>query len=311
MWKGQFPLALAWATTIHKVQGLTTDKIVVSFQGTFSAGQAYVALSRVKRLSGLHILDFDAKKIRVKEEVNEEMDRLRKQCSSADDEMQGFPTCDLTLSHLNIRGIKSHKRDLQMEHFVSKSDILCFCETFLQDSDEFNECSLGRADMKIFRMDRKVEASIVGSGGILIAVNTVLKPTLVTRTISDDLEQLTVKVETGSTVFCITCVYRPPSGSVQCFIKQTGQLKYNKYIPVLLSLLLVTLNNEDILEGSNHISSFFSSIGFEQYTRSATRDSGTLLDHTYIKAPGYAIRALVSDTYYSDHDVVSVNLSHE
>ena len=87
----QFPLVLAWATTIHKVQGLTTDKIVVSFQGAFSAGQAYVALSRVKKLNGLHILDFDAKKIRVNEEVNEEMDRLRKQCSSADQEMQGFP----------------------------------------------------------------------------------------------------------------------------------------------------------------------------------------------------------------------------
>ena len=57
-----------------------------------------------------------------------------------------------------------------------------------------------------------------------MAVNTVLKLTLVTRTISDDLEQLTVKVDTDSTAFCITCVYRPPSGSVQSFIKQTDQL---------------------------------------------------------------------------------------
>ena len=308
----QFPLVLAWATTIHKVQGLTTDKIVVSFQGAFSAGQAYVALSRVKKLNGLHILDFDAKKIRVNEEVNEEMDRLRKQCSSADQEMQGFPTCDLTLSHLNIRGIKSHKRDLQMSNFVAKSDIMCFCETFLQATDEFNEYSLGRDDMKIFRIDREVEASNTSRGGILMAVNTVLKPTLVTRTITDDLEQLTVKIETDSTVFCITCVYRPPSGSVQRFIKQTGQLVDEiQQVFSSSSFIIVGDFNEDILQGSNHISSFFSSIGFEQYTMSATRDSGTLLDHTYIKATGYSIRTFVSDTYYSDHDVVSVNLSHE
>ena len=307
----QFPLVLAWATTIHKVQGLTTDNIVVSFQGAFSAGQAYVALSRVKNLNGLHILDFDPKKIRVNEEVNDEMDRLREQCPSTDLEMQTFPTCDFTLSHLNIHGIKAHKKDLQMENFVLKSDILCFSETFLKCTDKFNEYSLGKSDMDIFRIERQVPCN-VGSGGILMAVNRVLKATLVTGTISDDMEQVTVKVETGSTVFCITCVYRPPSGSVKHFIKQTAQLVDElQQVYSNSSFIIVGDFNEDILQGSNNISSFFSSIGFEQYTKSATRDSGTLLDHTYVKATGYSVRAVVHDTYYSDHDVVSVHFSQE
>ena len=58
----QFPVTLAWATTIQKVQGLTLDEIVVDMKGgRFSPGQVYVAFSRVKTLQGLHILNFNAK----------------------------------------------------------------------------------------------------------------------------------------------------------------------------------------------------------------------------------------------------------
>ncbi len=52
----QYPIVLAYAMTIHKAQGQTYGKIACDVSACFAPGQAYVALSRVKRLSGLYLL---------------------------------------------------------------------------------------------------------------------------------------------------------------------------------------------------------------------------------------------------------------
>ena len=54
----QFPLALAYALTIHKAQGMTLSYVEVNCQGIFAPGQLSVAISRARCLQGLHVSGF-------------------------------------------------------------------------------------------------------------------------------------------------------------------------------------------------------------------------------------------------------------
>ena len=65
----QVPLRLAWAITVHKSQGMSMDSAVMDLSEVFEYGQGYVALSRVRRLSGLYLLGLSEKAFKVHPEI--------------------------------------------------------------------------------------------------------------------------------------------------------------------------------------------------------------------------------------------------
>lgn len=66
----RFPLILAYALSIHKVQGCTLDYAIIDLgYNIFEASMSYVALSRVRNLEGLFLKAFQPSKIFCKKEA--------------------------------------------------------------------------------------------------------------------------------------------------------------------------------------------------------------------------------------------------
>jgi hypothetical protein len=76
-----FPVTLAYATTIHKAQGMTLDKMSVDLRALWEPGHAYVALSRVRTARELYIEGWSPKSIIVDPEVSRFHSGLREHTS--------------------------------------------------------------------------------------------------------------------------------------------------------------------------------------------------------------------------------------
>lgn len=82
----QIPLILSWAITIHKSQGASLDRCIIDAgSGVFECGQTYVALSRVKSLTGLSLTSYDVSKVCINKRVREFYETLCSSLSDADE----------------------------------------------------------------------------------------------------------------------------------------------------------------------------------------------------------------------------------
>ena len=155
----QFPLTLAYAVSIHKVQGLSLKDLVVSFelikQRAFNYGQIYVALSRATSLNGIHILgQIKSKHVKADARVHQEYERLRKNSLvKQTNETQIQDRAVITICLLNIRSLRKHSLDIKYDTRVFDSDILFLTETQLLPQSNDTEIRNHLCPYTLFRQD--------------------------------------------------------------------------------------------------------------------------------------------------------------
>ena len=87
----QIPLRLAYAMTVHKSQGMSMDAAVMDLSRAFEYGQGYVALSRVRRLSGVYLTGLNQRAFEVHPEILEKDRDFRAASEAARDAFAEMP----------------------------------------------------------------------------------------------------------------------------------------------------------------------------------------------------------------------------
>ena len=98
----QVPLRHAWAITVHKSQGVSLDSAVIDLSRTFTHGQGYVALSRVRTLKGITLLGINNMALSVDENILEKDKEFKKLSREAGNVFGRLPDDDLFAMHKNF-----------------------------------------------------------------------------------------------------------------------------------------------------------------------------------------------------------------
>ena len=142
-----FPLMFSWACAIHKVQGLSLNKIVISCdllkQKSFNPGQIYVAVSRVTSLEGLFLIgEFNSSSIIADNRVKIEYNYSREHHCVVFEEEQLMHDCNgsnyLKFTLCNVRSLRKHIKDIRTEQRFISSDLNLCTEPQLLNED-YNE----------------------------------------------------------------------------------------------------------------------------------------------------------------------------
>lgn len=113
----QVPLRLAWAITVHKSQGMSLDAAEIDLRNAFTYGQGYVALSRVRTLTGMKVLGLNPQALLVDPRVVNRDVHFREQSDDVDATFEEMEESDITEHHKTfVNGAGGTWKEGEPEH---------------------------------------------------------------------------------------------------------------------------------------------------------------------------------------------------
>ena len=313
----QFPLVLAYATTAHKAQGLTTENVIIDFKATSSPnrdeGAFYVAVTRAKRLANVFLRSFDDNMIRFSPVVQAEIARMRQNSKYEftrtylsepmfHPELPQHPLPDIKIVYLNINGLldSDHIKDLRADHNLMCADVICIAETKLPPSPETKD-----DDIKIngFEIKGRYDIEKGKMGMVVFAKETDEMDVEVYETHSDNKCQI-VKCRINTKK--ITFVYIHPKYKIDG-LRQIEELGIRPD-----DIMMGDFNIDFLATESNALlSRFVAQNGLAVSAIGVTRNDRTWIDHIIVPAHNLEYYHTV-ETYkklYSDHRALAIRIS--
>ena len=292
----QFPIKLAFACTAHKIQGSTIHKpmkLIVSVLDLWTSAIAYVMLSRICALWQLYILEeFKRSKMYPSKLAMKEHDRLEeisKNRNPTEWEIEDKRT--LKISSTNCRSLKKHYQDIISDSLLSKSDVICLQETWLEDEIEASEFKIENYQLHLNSYGRGKGIAIYFKEGTVRHESDIKEEHLQLTKFTSDLIDLVV-------------IYRSQS----CNHKHLTQI-LESLIDKEKPLMVLGDFNFCFLEKSlNCTRQFLNKHSFSQLVHEPTHIEGNLLDQALVrdtkKINKYTIE--LHSKYYTDHKGLAV-----
>ena len=286
----QFALKLAWASTCHKIQGVTMKKgqnLIAHGHENMPPAMQYVMMGRVSDIENLYLSEnFDLKKVRPEKKALQEQIRL-------DEIFSKTTTNKYDIFCVNIRSLRHHQIDLLGDLNAQNSKLLCLSETWIHPDEE-------EADWINIPDKNKALLSAGRGKGCCIYYDNDHCLRNINKSLSEKFQIISGIYENCAQIFVI---YISQGANFDLIV---DNLK-NMMIPGP-KIILGDFNYESSKQ--NALSHFLDSKGLIQIVKRPTHIEGGIIDHCYVeKSIMNAIEIDYIFPYYSDHISICLSIS--
>ena len=277
----QFPLRIAYASTAHKMQGVTTKEgtdLVCHGHKKLPKGMGYVMASRVPCYENLHLSkSFDIEKSFIADQVS----LAEKQVLDERSIVPAKRNEKLDIFYVNIANLSAHFKDLKGDFTAMKARYIALVETWLEPNPPRKGKNSEQGFNGNFQLPgySLLHTASVGAGKgccFYSKFSDSENVTLVHKVTSEKFQFISVYL--SSEKLQLTIIYLSNQCQKSDFNELTNQLR--SCLDTRTDQLI--MGDFNFHDGEiNALSRFFNEQGLIQKVKRPTRISGRIIDHVY------------------------------